>query len=79
MKQLPTTNKGWWHSTRFTELEVMERFKIKYYEWEEMGQTEEGQYAQAELIEYVAEKGQMAAWERHEQEEEYRRLFPPKQ
>lgn len=51
----------------------MERFKIDPDRWEEMGQSEEGQYAQAELVQYVVTKAHMMAWERHEQEEEYRR------
>lgn len=53
----------------------MERFQIKPSEWEEMSKTEEGQYSQAELMEYITEKRDMAAWEHHVQEEEYHRKY----
>lgn len=59
-------------------MEAMERWGIDPLRWEEMGQSEEGQYAQAEMMEYVAEKSQMVAWERYDQEQEYNSKHPPK-
>lgn len=49
----------------------MERFNIKQHEWDAMSETEEGQYAQAELIEFVVSKAQMLAWEQYLQREEW--------
>lgn len=66
-------SKSWYHSPRFSELEVMERFRLTPERWEEMGQTEEGRYQQAELIQFVVEKGMMTAWEHHEQRQEWDR------
>lgn len=59
-------------------MEAMERFHKDPLEWEALGHTEEGQYAQAEMIEYVVSKGQMMAYEQHEQQEEYHRKFGKK-
>lgn len=56
----------------------MERFQIKPHEWAAMGETEDGQYAQAELMEYVAERAQMMTYEHHLQKEEYDRLYGKK-
>lgn len=65
-------SKSWFHSPRFSELELMERFPwITPEKWEEMEQTEEGRYHKAELMQFVAEKGMMSAWEYHDRRKEW--------